>query len=198
MPLTMSPLSSEAIAMTVPSTVAGAPPAVTTAPLASVTLELRARFWAKFGACCRTAPVLDGSAYVVPSITAVDEPTETAWPAIVACAPGAMVEPAMTIPPFAAATIDWPATRTGDEAGAPCTTVPGLLGSACVVSSIITADEPTETVWPAKVACAPGAMVELPITTPPFRALTTDWLPTSKGDGACVACTTAPALAGRA
>ena len=85
LPLTTRPLSPDGIATTVPSTVAGLPPALITAPFASVTTELAARFCARFGACCRTAPGLVGRAYVVPSTAATDEPTEMVWPATVAC-----------------------------------------------------------------------------------------------------------------
>lgn len=129
-PLTMSPVPPEGIAMTLPLIVTGAPPGVMIAPFASVTVMPDARFWAKFGACCKTAPGLVGSEYVVPSITMLDEPTETTLPAIVACAPGAMVELPIMIPPFGPRTTDWLPTNTGDGAGAACTTAPALAGRA--------------------------------------------------------------------
>jgi len=85
------------------------------------------------GNACSTAPLLEGSAYVLPSTTACDEPTETVWPATLASLPGAIVELPTIRPPFVALTADWPATSNGDgdgEAGGACTIAPALGASA--------------------------------------------------------------------
>ena len=59
-----------------------------------------------------TAPALDGSAYVLPSMSAFEGPTNIVWPATATCPPGVIVVSPITTPPLEPLTMDWPPTNT--------------------------------------------------------------------------------------